>query len=162
MKLDIKWLAIGLALIAGAGFEISKFNPGTGGRGRTPRLIVNQDIQPYSVSAKAIDQQQVSPRQIAPQYGAVMPQPTAELPATQQSLPELNLAPQNKAEAKTGEAGEAKEEKKVTEADEYEDVIDEKTGQTVRRKKNMTEEEKAKEEEEKLAKQKAKAEKIRG
>lgn len=151
MKVDIKWLAIGLVLVAGAGFEISKLDPGSS-VGRTPRLSLNQDIQPYSVSKKTIDQQIASPR-MAPQYGAVMPLPQQPMVAPA-VLPEVNL--EAKAENKGEIKAEAKpEEKKVTEADEFEDVIDEKTGQVVRRKKNMTEEEKAKkEEDDRIAKQK--------
>lgn len=152
MKLDIKLLAVGLALIVGLAFELFKVNPGKS-LSKSPRIALSQEIQPYSMNSQRLAQQQARAQAIQPIHNSH----TFAKMAGPANLPEVAIETaktENKEEKKEESNGEKKEEeKKVTEADEFEDVIDPKTGQVVRRKKAKTEEEKLKqEEEEKLAK----------
>lgn len=151
MKLDIRLLALGMALILGVAFEFFKFNPKTH-LAKTPRLALTHEVRPYSITTQKLAQPEHARAAQPVQNFNYQSKPIVQ----SADLPEVEIAAENK-EAKKDEAKteDKKEEKKVTEADEFEDVIDPKTGQLVRRKKVKTEEEKAKqEEEEKLAKQK--------
>ena len=152
MKLDIKLLVLGMALILGVAFELFKFNPQN--LTKTTRLSVSQDIRPYSITTQKLDQPERPRAMQTAQNFNYQSKPLDQA----NGLPVVDVAAENKAEnkdAKKADEAKGEEEKKVTEADEFEDVIDPKTGQVVRRKKAKTEEEKAKqEEEEKLAKQK--------
>lgn len=149
MKLDIRLLTLGLAIVLGISFELMKFNPETPLK-RTAKLTITQDIQPYSVSTHQLAQEKTRPLQPIQNIRMQNPnQPAVALPEAT-----IETSAQNKQDAKAeGKDAKAEEEKKVTEADEFEDVMDPKTGQIVRRKKAKTEEEKLKqEEEEKMAK----------
>ncbi len=148
MKLDIRLLALGMALIVGGAFELFKFSPDKA-LNKTPRLAFTGDVRPYSITTQKLAQPQQARAAQPVQNFNYRSQPVAQ----QQALPVVDVNAENKEAKKEEPKTEGKDVKVVTEADEFEDVIDPKTGQMVRRKKAKTEEEKAKQqEEEKLAK----------
>lgn len=155
MRLDIKWIAIILVLFVGAGFELLKLNPNSS-MGRTPRLVLNQEIQPYSVSSKDSLGQPNQPTAQAIQPIRNMPMPMIEKTVLPEATATAAAEGTEKKSEDKDKTEKKEDEKKVTEADEYEEVLDEKTGQMVRRKKMTPEEaeKKKKEDEEKLAQQK--------